>query len=214
MDNPSDIYYTVTQTTSAEFKDRGSRFIAYLFPIADEKEFTDMLEKQKHAHHKANHHCYALRLKQNHLFRSNDDGEPSGTAGKPILNQLISHELLDTACIVVRYFGGTKLGTSGLINAYKSACQIAIQDAQITKAFITTELQLHFDYSIMGQLMEAVKSLGYEITEKRFDANPQITLNIRNSEYDTAQARILANLLNRSIEDIDEDTSYPGLRFD
>lgn len=209
-----DKYKSIQVEYTAEFKDRASKFLAYLFPIENEDDFQNRLDEIKSEHHKANHHCFAYRLKDETIFRYNDDGEPSGTAGKPIFNQLVSAELKDCACIVVRYFGGTKLGTSGLINAYKEACKWAIEKADIIEMFITAEIKLSFDYAIMGQLMDVLKSLDFRISEKDFGLKPNVKIEVRISELHSARTQILSKLLNRPIEDINEDSSFPGLRFE
>ena len=127
-----DTYNTITAASEGLFTDRGSKFIAYAFPIKSEEEIKEYLEEIKKEHWKARHHCYAWRLGiDGNTYRANDDGEPSGTAGKPILGQLDSFEITDTLVVVVRYFGGTKLGVGGLINAYKSAAIDALQQVEI-----------------------------------------------------------------------------------
>ena len=123
-----DHYFTIDRTANAEFRDRGSRFIAYAFPVEDAAVFKKKLQELKKEHPKAVHHCFAYRLGiQGDNFRANDDGEPSGTAGKPILGQIDSKGLTNTAIVVVRYFGGTLLGVPGLINAYKTASSLVLQ---------------------------------------------------------------------------------------
>ena len=143
-----------------------------------------------------------------------DDGEPSGTAGKPIFNQLVSHQLKDIACIVVRYFGGTKLGTSGLINAYREACRLAIESADIQEFYITRRIKIRFDYALMGQLMEIIKSLNYLAAESNYGEDPFLILEVRLSELELAEKKIKAKFLHRSVEDIEEDTIVEGLGFD
>lgn len=218
MSHNEDLYHSITGQYEAEYKDKGSRFIAYLRDITNEEAFQQFMNDIKSLHFKARHHCYGFRLKAddvNHeiLERQSDDGEPSGTAGRPILNQLMSHELVDTACIVVRYFGGTKLGTSGLIKAYKSAAQYAIDKAEILTLYKTDVLYVDFDYAIMGQLMDCIKKLSYTIAESSFDSKPYIKLELRRSLLPDASKHILATLLNRNIEDIDEETEIEGLGF-
>ncbi|MEM6700850.1 MAG: YigZ family protein, partial [Bacteroidota bacterium] len=128
----SDQYKTLAAPSTGEFKDRGSKFFAYAFPVETETEVATALEQVKKEHFKARHHCYAYRLGMDkNNFRANDDGEPSGMAGRPILGQIDSWELTDVFIVVVRYFGGTKLGTSGLINAYKKSAMDALEQAEI-----------------------------------------------------------------------------------
>src|SRR5678816_1751573 len=127
-----EFYYTISQTAFAEFKDRGSRFLAYAFPIQSTEEFKNYLQQLKKEHPKAVHHCFAYRVGLDaNNFRSSDDGEPSGTAGKHILGQIDSKELTNVLVVVVRYFGGTLLGVPGLINAYKTAAALALQETAI-----------------------------------------------------------------------------------
>jgi len=127
-----DQYQTIFESSIGEFKDRGSKFIAYAYPVYTEKDWQKHLEEVKKLHFKARHHCYAYRLGlDGNQFRANDDGEPSGTAGRPILGQIDSFGLTNVFVVVVRYFGGTKLGTSGLINAYRESTATAFRNAQI-----------------------------------------------------------------------------------
>lgn len=214
MDKTEDFYKSIAKDTEAELKEKGSKFIAYLFPVQTPTAFDARLEVLRSLHHKANHLCYAYRLVEEDKYRFNDDGEPSGTAGRPILNQLKSANLKNTACVVVRYFGGTKLGTSGLISAYKEATVAAIAQADIAECYIEESLRVSFDYSIMGNLMDAIKSMDYVIAETSFDSKPSLLLKIRRSCLKEAPARIMARLLGRSVEDIDETTKVDGLRFE
>src|ERR1700751_109849 len=132
----TDTYLTIEKSAEGLFKDKGSKFFAYAFPIQSEEEIKQHIIDLKKQHHGARHWCYALRLgADKKLFRANDDGEPSGTAGKPILNQIISADLTDILVVVVRYFGGTLLGTSGLIAAYKNATLIALQNSNIITSY-------------------------------------------------------------------------------
>lgn len=208
----SDAYKTIAAESTAEYKDRGSKFIAYLFPMTMESELADRISQLKSEHLKARHHCPAFRLRSG-LERSSDDGEPSGSAGKPIMNQLLSAELTDIGCVVVRYFGGTKLGVSGLINAYKLAAKHAIESATIITKYETLPIVLHFDYSIMGTLMNCLKQLNAEVVTKDLSASPTITLEVNKSEVEKRIVSIKAKLLNRSIADIAEDTEVNGLTF-
>jgi uncharacterized YigZ family protein len=154
-------YYTIEKPAVAEFKDRGSKFLAYAFPILTTDDFKKRLKELKEEHPKAAHHCFAYRLgidKNN--FRSSDDGEPSGSAGKPILGQIDSRELTNTAVVVVRYFGGTLLGVPGLINAYKTSSSLALQLTPIIQKPVLIKYQLQFDYTLMNEVMTVVKRSG------------------------------------------------------
>lgn len=208
-----DSYKTIKENSIGEFKDRGSKFIAYLVAIDSLEEFSLELNSIKASHIKARHFCTAIRLVPDYE-KSNDDGEPSGSAGKPILNQLISHQLKNVACVVVRYFGGTKLGVSGLINAYKQATREAIDMAIVEERYLTRRLLIHFDYSVMGRLLECMKKLGVQEFSKNFNEEPCIGLDIRLSEYQDLLNRIKAKWLKREIEDLKEDDEFEGLRFE
>jgi uncharacterized YigZ family protein len=153
-----EFYHTIGQTAFAEFKDRGSRFLAYAYPIESPEEFKNHLQQLKKEHPKAVHHCFAYRIGlDGNNFRSSDDGEPSGTAGKPILGQIDSRELTNVLVVVVRYFGGSLLGVPGLINAYKTASAMALQLTPAIRKPVETNYVLHFDYTQMNEVMMLVK---------------------------------------------------------
>src|SRR5260221_6593049 len=153
-----DSYYTIEKPSIAEFKDRGSKFIAYAFPIADVTEFKEKLLAIKKEHPKATHHCFAYRLGlDGNNFRVSDDGEPSGSAGRPILGQINSRQVTNVLIIVVRYFGGTLLGVPGLINAYKTAASFALQVTPIVQKPVLINYRLQFDYTKMNEVMKIVK---------------------------------------------------------
>jgi len=166
MTTERQFYNTIERTSIAEFKDRGSRFIAYTFPIQRIDDFKQRLNEIKKEHPKATHHCFAYRLGEDgSLFRVSDDGEPSGSAGKPILGQIDSKELTNTLVIVVRYFGGTLLGVPGLINAYKTAAALALQLTPIAMKQITERYILQFDYTQMNEVMSVIRSCQCTIIE-------------------------------------------------
>jgi uncharacterized YigZ family protein len=153
-----DHYNTIEKSAIAEYKDRGSKFIAYAFPIADVNEFKEKLTAIKKEHPKASHHCFAYRLgTDGNNFRSSDDGEPSGTAGKPILGQIDSKQLSNILIIVVRYFGGTLLGVTGLINAYKTATSLALDSTLSVQRPVFVNYHLQFDYTIMNEVMRIIR---------------------------------------------------------
>jgi uncharacterized YigZ family protein len=153
-----DFYYTIEKNALAEFRDRGSRFIAHAFPMASKDIFKVLMTEVKSAHPKATHYCFAYRigLDGNH-FRSGDDGEPSGSAGKPILGQIDSKQLTDTLIVVVRYFGGSLLGVPGLVNAYKTAASLALQVTPLVQKQVEINYRLQFDYTMMNDIMMIVK---------------------------------------------------------
>jgi uncharacterized YigZ family protein len=151
-------YKTITGNTYAEFKDRGSKFHGYAFPVRNAEDIKQQLQALKKEHPKAVHHCYAYRLGTDGLqFRANDDGEPSGSAGRPILGQIDSAGLTDVLVVVVRYFGGTLLGVPGLINAYKTATAESLALATVTEKNVEHKLVLEYDYSLMNEVMQVLK---------------------------------------------------------
>lgn len=153
-----DYYQTIDKAGFAEFKDRGSRFLAFAFPMATVEEFKQQLQQLKKEYPKAVHHCFAYRIGlDGNLFRVGDDGEPSGSAGRPILGQIDSKELTNLGIIVVRYFGGTLLGVPGLINAYKSAASMALQLIPVVQKPVEVPYDLQFDYTRMNDVMVIVK---------------------------------------------------------
>ncbi len=159
-----DFFYTISQISTAEFKDRGSKFIAYTFPVAGINEFKKQLQEIKKEHVKAVHHCFAYRIgTDGNTFRSSDDGEPSGTAGKPILGQIDSKQLTDIGVIVVRYWGGTLLGVPGLINAYKSATALALQIVPIVQKQVEIKYSIEFDYTCVNEVMIILKNYNCNI---------------------------------------------------
>jgi len=161
-------YNTIEKPSLAEFKDRGSRFLAYAFPIQSAEDFKKNQQQLKKEHPKAAHHCFAYRLGlDGNAFRVSDDGEPSGTAGKPILGQLDSKGITNVLVIVVRYFGGTLLGVPGLINAYKSAAAMALQLTPIVQKQVLTSYNLSFDYTMMNDVMMIVKQFACEVKSQQ-----------------------------------------------
>ena len=157
-------YFTIDKTSVAEFKDRGSKFLAYAYPLSTTEEFKQYLQSLKKEHPKAVHHCFAYRIgTDGNKFRVSDDGEPSGSAGRPILGQIDSKEMTNVAVIVVRYFGGTLLGVPGLINAYKTATALALQVVPIVQKQMEVIYQLQFDYTQMNDVMMVLKQMGCTI---------------------------------------------------
>lgn len=154
----SDYYNTIERPSVAEFRERGSRFIAYAFPLCDKEEFKSKLAELKKEHPKAVHHCFAYRLgTEGDNFRVSDDGEPSGSAGRPILGQIDSKQLTNVLIIVVRYFGGTLLGVPGLIQAYKTAAVLALEGTTIVQKPVLIRYRLQFDYTRMNDVMRVIK---------------------------------------------------------
>jgi len=178
----NDVYKTISNPTEGVFKDKGSRFLAFAYPFAQEQDLKNIITTLKNEHSKARHFCFAYRLTADrNIFRINDDGEPSGTAGRPILNILLSNDLTNILVIVVRYFGGTLLGVPGLINAYKKATEDVISQAIIIEKTVQDIYQLSFDYLQMNDVMKLVKDDNLEITDQNFDLNCQMKIAINQS---------------------------------
>ncbi|HLR00095.1 MAG TPA: YigZ family protein [Sphingobacterium sp.] len=183
MSLESDKYKTITKTSEGIFRDKGSKFIAYAYPISQEEEWKSILEQVKGLHPKARHHCWAYRVNpQDDLFRFNDDGEPSGTAGRPIFNCLKSYDLTNLILVVVRYFGGTLLGVPGLINAYKNASIACLENAEIVVKTISSQFVLKFDYPQMNDVMRLVKQNNWEVVKQDFALDCALTLEIRKND--------------------------------
>lgn len=154
-------YYTIEKPSIAEYKDRGSKFLAYAIPVQNAEGFKKHIKALKEEHPKAAHYCFAYRLGlDDSNYRASDDGEPAGTAGKPILGQIDSKNLTNVAVVVVRYFGGTLLGVPGLINAYKTAASLALQLTPIIEKPMLVPYELEFDYTLMNEVMMVVKRFG------------------------------------------------------
>ena len=175
-----DTYKTIKTPSEGLFKDRGSKFLAYAYPIVYENEVKPLVENLKKEHFKAVHHCYAYRLGLDRSnFRVNDDGEPSGTAGKPILNTLLSQEITNVLVVVVRYFGGTLLGVSGLINAYKSATIEAMAVADIIEKTVNDVYNVNFEFVQMNDIMKVVKEFGLKLRNQTYDNQCTMELEFR-----------------------------------
>ena len=151
-------YKTIATTATGDFRDRGSKFLAYAYPIQNVQEVKEHLQRLKKEHQKANHFCVAYRIGTDGTqYRASDDGEPAGSAGKPILGQIDSSELTNVLIVVVRYFGGTLLGVPGLINAYKTATQLALDSVEKTEKWIEDTVEINFDYPVMGEVLYLLK---------------------------------------------------------
>lgn len=198
----TDTYRTIAAPSTGEFKDRGSKFIAYAWPVRSETEALEHLEFLRKEHFKARHHCFAWRFEPDgNRFRANDDGEPSGTAGRPILGQIDSFSLTYVVVVVVRYFGGTLLGTSGLINAYREAAAEALRNAEIKECLVKDFYLLDFDYALMPDVMNAVKKLELEVLRQTFEDRGRIEIGIRQSETAATLLRFRAQLWKVSEEE-------------
>lgn len=187
----NDAYLTISKPAEGIFKDKGSKFLAFAFPISSEEEALGWVKQFREKYHDARHHCYAFALGQNRKFsRANDDGEPSGTAGRPILGQIVSKELTNILVVVVRYFGGTLLGTSGLINAYKSATCDVLGNAEIIEKHISQKLNIRFNYIVLNDVMKIVKDYGANIESQILDNECSIDLLVRLGLYPQVLAKL------------------------
>lgn len=187
-----DTYKTIEKPSEGLFKDKGSRFISFAFPVNSEEEIRQIVQSIRKEHHSARHHCYAWRVgAEKILFRGNDDGEPSSTAGKPILGQIQSFDLTNILIVVVRYFGGTLLGVSGLINAYRNAALDAINQAEIIEKLVEKELLIEFDYIVMNEVMKVFKDEKLVQIDPKFDLNCKIKTHIRLSEFNRIEQGLL-----------------------
>jgi uncharacterized YigZ family protein len=209
-----DSFLTIEKPGESLLKEKSSKFYAYAYPVESTDDIEQRLNDIKRDHFKARHFCYAYILgvdKQN--FRANDDGEPSGTAGRPILGQLEKRDLVNTLVVVVRYFGGTKLGTSGLIKAYKESASLALDDTKIIEQIITNDLTITCSYEEIGTMMNIISSNGYNIVNTVYGDTVGIVISIRLSEIQNTIDFIKSKLLNRSMEDITEDTEVENVSF-
>jgi len=178
-----DTYNIITNSGEGLYKDKGSKFIAHAFPVESESEAKEAIEEIKKKFHDARHHCYAYMIgPDKSCFRSNDDGEPSGTAGKPILNQILSKDITNVCVVVVRYFGGTKLGVSGLINAYKTAAREALDHSNVEERTIDEVYSLEFEYPLMNEVMRVLKEENLQQINPRFELSCYLEIKIRKNE--------------------------------
>jgi len=195
-------YTTIERPSNAEFKDRGSKFIGFAFPIETADDFKKELQGLKKEHPKAVHHCFAYRIgTDRNNFRSSDDGEPSGTAGKPILGQIDSKGITNVAIIVVRYWGGTMLGVPGLINAYKMAAALALQVTPVVERQIEVNYSIEFDYTMMNEVMMVMKQFNCNILSNEMQLFCNMKAGIPKNRMDEVLYR-LKDLQNVSVKKI------------
>ena len=186
-----DTYKTIAATSEGLFKEKMSRFIAFAIPVRTVDEVKSHLERFQKEYYDARHICYAYMLGHTRTeFRANDNGEPSGTAGKPILGQINSFGLTDILVVVVRYFGGIKLGTGGLIVAYREAAQLALQGADIIEKTVDDDVMVRFEYPFMNDVMRIVKEEGPEIIRQVFEMDCEMVLRIRRAQADRLRERL------------------------
>lgn len=187
----SDTYKTINGVSTGIYKDKGSKFIAAAYPVSQEDEIRSILEEVRKEHHDAKHHSYAYMLGEKGLiWRANDDGEPSGTAGRPILGRIKSYGLTNVLVIVSRYFGGTLLGVSGLINAYKTAAESALANAEIIDHVILQTYEITYPWDAMNDVMKIIKEENINQAEHHFDTGCRIVIRFRSSSAEKIKARL------------------------
>jgi uncharacterized YigZ family protein len=199
----TDKYLSIKETASGIYKEKGSKFIAFAVPVSNEDEVKNMLDKIKKEHYDARHHCYAYIIgKDEDLYKSYDNGEPRHSAGDPILNQIRSVRLRDILVVVVRYFGGTKLGRSGLIRAYKSAAQLALSKADMIEKVQTRIIIFKFQYEGINDLMHAIKHFNLEIIHQHYDNDCRITCLVPDSKVSIVKSHVRGIKAVRKIEEL------------
>jgi uncharacterized YigZ family protein len=182
-----DSFNTIEKETEGYFKDKGSKFYSYAFPLRNEEKVKEIIVILKKKHHGARHFCYAWKLgTENIRHRANDDGEPSSTAGKPILGQLQSFDVTNILIVVVRYFGGTLLGVSGLINAYKNAANDVLKNSEIVEKLIEKRYKISFTYNELNEVMHLLKQEKYNIENTDFQENCSLVFTVRKSKSENA----------------------------
>lgn len=186
-----DLYRTVENAAEGIYKEKGSRFLSFIYPVSTEDQIREIITGLKDKYYDARHHCYAWRLgaAKTH-FRANDDGEPSSTAGKPILGQIQSSDLTNVLIVVVRYFGGVKLGVSGLINAYREAAADAVRHAAIVEKTVDEQLRIRFSYLVLNDVMKIIKEETPEVLERNFELECEMLLSIRQQSLPALRARL------------------------
>ena len=186
-----DSYKSISAPSEGIYKDKGSKFLAFAYPVESESEIKDILFKIKKEYFDARHHCYAYRLRHDYsIWRANDDGEPSSSAGRPILGQILSQELSDILIVVVRYFGGIKLGVPGLIRAYKTSTADALANAEIVEKIASKRYRISFGYMNMNDVMKVMKDMGLEQKNQKFDMECSLDTSVRLSLVDTFLERM------------------------
>ena len=181
----ADLYKTIEEAVEVTMRERSSKFLSFIYPVENEEQIREALDALRKRYFDATHHCYAWRLgPRGEQFRANDDGEPSGTAGKPILGQMLSHEITDCLIVVVRYFGGTKLGVPGLIAAYKESAANAIEAATVVERTVDRRFTIDFPYLVMNDVMRVIKEEQPRIAGQEFDNLCTMYLTIREGRAD------------------------------
>ena len=187
----SDSYKTIAHAAETTYRQLSSKFLVYAYPVETEGEIKEHLDALRKRWFDATHHCYAWRLgPHGEQFRANDDGEPSSTAGKPILGQLLSNEVTNCLVVVVRYFGGTKLGVPGLIAAYKESAAAVLDVATIVERTVDTRIKISYSYVVMNDVMRIVKDMQPRVVDQQFDNLCTMTLTIREGDSEQLIGRL------------------------
>ena len=186
-----DTYKTITKPSEEVlFKDKNSKFFGYAFPVKTEEAVKQHIEDLKKQHHQARHWCYAYQIGTETItYRANDDGEPNNSAGMPIYGQIQSFDVTNVLIVVVRYFGGVKLGVGGLINAYKTGAQMALEASKIVTRTINIEYLISFDYKNMNKVMRVIKEKNLKVINQKLELDCQITISVRKKEAQTHETR-------------------------
>jgi uncharacterized YigZ family protein len=195
-----DAYMTISSPCEGLYKEKGSKFLAFAFPVSTKEQVKPIVDDLRKKHHDARHVCFAYIINpQSPETRANDDGEPSGTAGRPMLGALQSKGVVNVLMVVVRYFGGTKLGTSGLINAYKTASLDALENGEIIERNLEATLSIRFSYFVMNDVMKVMKEENPTVLSQSFDNECAMQLQVRLNDYEKLKSR-LENIEEVSVE--------------
>ncbi|MDP2540623.1 YigZ family protein [Tenacibaculum discolor] len=199
-----DTYKTITKPSEETlFKDRNSKFFGYAFPVFSEEDIKERLEELRKQHHTARHHCYAWQLGTEKVrFRANDDGEPSNSAGQPIYGQIQSFDVTNILIVSVRYFGGTKLGVGGLINAYRTSAQLALEASEIVEKTIDIHYKLKFGYDMMNKVQRIIKERNLDIINQKLELDCEYTISVRKKEAESV-FEVFDNLFKVEIKEIE-----------
>jgi len=186
-----DTLLTISKISEGFYKEKGSKFLAFAFPVKSEDEVKNQIGQLKKKYYDARHHCYAFMLgKDQKIFRAADDGEPNNSAGMPILGQIRSKNLTNILIVVVRYFGGTKLGVSGLVQAYRTSALEALENAEIIEEIITQQIQVRFQYPQMNDVMKIGKDFQLDMSNQSFDEKCQIKFDVREKLLEEVKAKL------------------------
>lgn len=198
-------YFTIKEVTSGEYKEKGSKFLSYAFPVESEEDIKSCQEQLRKKYHDARHHCFAWVLgMDDQSWRANDDGEPSHSAGDPILGQIRSFELTNTLIVVVRYFGGTKLGVGGLINAYKTASMLALEKATKHQIYETAMISFEFTYQELSIVERLIGDFKIEVKDREYQEDCKVVGFLRKEQLDSFNRSII-DLYSIKIRIDDED---------